>query len=83
MKGPTTTYHRGEELAVPAELVEQAGIEDGEELVFEKRDGAVVLRRALTSDAVDGEIAAGEFKRTHSLEDFFAELDSDDEPERI
>lgn len=82
MKSPTTTYRRGQQLEVPADLVEEAGIEDGEELVFEKREGAVVVRRALSSDAVDAEIAAGAVHRAHSLEDLFAELDSDEEPER-
>ena len=63
----------------PPDLVEEAGIEDGEELVFEKHDGAVVVRRALSSDAVDAEIAAGEVHRTDSLDEFFAELDSGDD----
>ena len=82
MKSPTTTYRRGEQVAVPADVVEEAGIEDGEELVFEKHEGAVVVRRALSSDAVDAEIAAGEVHRSHSLDDFFAELDSDEELQR-
>lgn len=82
MKNPTTTYHRGEQIAVPPDLVEEAGIEDGEELVFEKHEGAVVVRRVASSDAIDAEIVAGDIHRTHSLEDFFAELDSDEEPER-
>lgn len=82
MENPTTTYRRGQQLAVPPSLVEDAGIEDGEEIVFEKREGAVVLRRAASSDAVDAEIASGLVHRSHSLDDFFAELDSDEEPQR-
>ena len=76
----TTTYRRGQHVAVPADVLDGAGIEDGEELVFEKHDGAVVVRRSFSSDVVDDEIATGGVHRTHSLEEFLAELDSDDEP---
>lgn len=74
----TTTYRRGRQVAVPEDLLAEAGITDGDELVFEKRNGEVAVRRAATSDDVDFEFASGEVHGSGTVEEFLAELDTPD-----
>ncbi len=62
-------------LVVPREVVEEAGLEPGAEVMLEATsEGEIRSRRRSISDELDADIAARRLRRAHSLEDFAAEL---------
>jgi len=46
-------FRHGDQLAVPADAVEAAGIEDGQRIVVEPREGAVVVRPMTAQEEID------------------------------
>lgn len=66
-------FRHGDELAVPADAVDAAGIEDGQRIVVEPREGAVVVRPMTAEEEVD----AGLVEDLGSGDEFLAALRRD------
>jgi AbrB family looped-hinge helix DNA binding protein len=54
MNRPRSKVGERGQVTIPKRLRRSLGIRPGEEVDFEERDGALVLRRASHSDALDG-----------------------------
>ena len=54
MNRPRSKVGERGQVTIPKRLRRSLGIQPGEEVDFEERDGALVLRRASRSDGVDG-----------------------------
>lgn len=72
-RSSVTTFRPGHEVAVPAHALEAAGIEDGQHVVFEPKDGGLWVRPLTAQEEVD----AGIVEDLGSGEDLLAALRRD------
>jgi bifunctional DNA-binding transcriptional regulator/antitoxin component of YhaV-PrlF toxin-antitoxin module len=72
----TMTVRVGEDLALPADALEAAGLAAGDTVVVERTADGLVIRRATLGEEVDADIAAGRTRSFDSEEEFAAYLDS-------
>jgi hypothetical protein len=72
----TTTVRVGEELALPADVLDAAGLAVGDTVIVEQTADGLVIRRATISKEVDADIAARRTRSFDSEERFAAYLDS-------
>jgi hypothetical protein len=71
-------FRRGEDLRVPVEAIEAVGTDDGTPLVFEPREGELVVRPMTTQEEAEWESASGASREIfYSGEDFIASLRSE------
>ncbi len=71
------TFRHGQQLGVPPDAVEAAGIVDGQHVVAEPRDGILVVRPMTAQEEVD----AGLVEELGSGDDLLAALRGDLKPQ--
>ena len=76
-------FHREEDLHVPVEAIEAVGTDDGTPLVFEPREGELVVRPMTTQEEADWESISGAppeifYSGEELIASLRSELDSDD-----
>lgn len=71
------TFRQGEALVVPAHAIQPLGIDDGTPLVFEPREGGLLVRPMTTQGEIEWERASGAPREIfYSDEEFEAYLDA-------
>ena len=76
----TSTFRKGQDLAVPAAAVEAAGIKDGDLVVFEQTEGGLLVH-AVDAKSAERAIADGEGRVFGSDDEFDSYLRSFPEPD--